>query len=239
MDPDAPRPGYTGLLNIGGYVRAEDAAVAPTPESTTRMLFGKRAFFGYQTALSGEAHWFANFARTELSRKQITALGDDVWKEYVLELFADDHPDVTALLGATDPARFRPLGVYDLASLPNWSRCRVALPGDAAHAVSSFSGQGVSLAAEDAFVLAACLRDLPTPEDAFAAYEQRRRDRVERTAAEGRRRGNQKAGSANQAALFPRDLMLPVVFRMIGRFGSHSWINDYRVDFEQPVTAPK
>ncbi|GAA1464392.1 FAD-dependent monooxygenase [Nocardiopsis exhalans] len=236
--PDAPRPDYTGLLNIGGYVRAEDATVAPTRGSTARMVFGKRAFFGYQTAPSGEVYWFANFAHTELPREQITALGDDAWKEYVLELFADDHPDVTALLKATAPARFRPLGVYDLASLPNWSRGRLALLGDAAHAVSSSSGQGASLSVEDALVLAACLRDLPTPEEAFTAYEQRRRDRVERIAAEGRRRGDQKAAPASPAALFLRDLMLRVVFRMVARFGSHSWINDYRVDFDEPVTAP-
>lgn len=239
MDPDAPRPDYTGLLNIGGHVRAEDATAAPTPRSTTRMVFGSRAFFGYQTAPSGEVYWFANFGHDELTREQITARGDRAWKKYVLELFTDDHPDVTALLKATDTARFRPLGVYDLASLPNWSRGRVALLGDAAHAVSSSSGQGASLAAEDALVLAACLRDLPTPEKAFTAYELRRRDRVERIAAEGRRRGNQKTGSTNPVALFLRDLMLRVVFRMIARFASHAWINDHRVDFDQRVTAPK
>ncbi|WP_017587091.1 FAD-dependent monooxygenase [Nocardiopsis ganjiahuensis] len=236
MDPEAPDPQYTGLLGIGGYTRVE--GVAPTPEASTRMVFGRRAFFGYQTAPSGEVFWFANLGHSELTREEIAARGDDAWKEHVLDLFADDHPDVTRILAAAEAERFRPLGTYDLASLPRWSRGRVALLGDAAHAVSNSSGQGASLASEDALVLAACLRDLPTPEEAFTAYERRRRERVERIAAEGRRRGNQKTGSAHPAALLMRDLTLRVVFAMIARFGSHAWINDYRVDFDQRVPAP-
>lgn len=53
--------------------------------------------------------------------------------------------------------------------------------GDAAHAPSPTSGQGASLSIEDAVELARALRDLPTIEGAFAAYEALRRPRVERT----------------------------------------------------------
>ena len=180
--------------------------------------------------------WITNRGSTTVAAR--AARGDEAWKEHVLGLFAGDLPDVSTILEATGPERFRPIGTYDLASLPRWSRGRVALLGDAAHAVSNSSGQGASLAAEDALVLASCLRDLPTAEEAFAAYEQHRRDRVERVAAEGRRRGNQKLGSSNPAALLMRDLTLRVVFAVIARFGSQAWMNDYRVDFERRVTAP-
>jgi 2-polyprenyl-6-methoxyphenol hydroxylase-like FAD-dependent oxidoreductase len=236
MDPGAPRPDYTGLLGLGGYARTE--GIAPTPEATTRMVFGKRAFFGYQTAPSGEVYWFVNLAHPELSRAEIAARGDEAWKEHVLELFADDLPDITTILRATGPERFRPMGTYDMASLPRWSRGRAALMGDAAHAVSTSSGQGASLAVEDALVLAICLRDLPTVEEAFAAYERRRRDRVERVVAEGRRRGNQKVGSAHPVALFTRDLTLRVVFALTARFGSQAWMNEHRIDFEERATVP-
>jgi len=40
----------------------------------------------------------------------------------------------------------------------------MAIIGDAAHAPSPTSGQGASLACEDAVILAKCLRDLPTPQ---------------------------------------------------------------------------
>ena len=44
---------------------------------------------------------------------------------------------------------------------------------------SPSAGQGASLALEDAIVLARCLRDPPTPEDAFAAYQRIRQPRAE------------------------------------------------------------
>ena len=234
MDPHAPRPDYTGLLNIGGY--AHSPGVEPTPEATSRMVFGRRAFFGYQTASSGKVFWFANLGHPEPTAQEIAARTDAEWKTHVLELFADDPADLTTIMRATEPAHFRPLGIYDLASLPHWSRGRVALMGDAAHAVSSSSGQGASLALEDALVLAVCLRDAPDPVEAFTTYERRRRDRVERIAAEGRRRGGRKAGPSHPAALWLRDTFLRVVFALSARFGGHTWLYDYRVDFEPVVT---
>ncbi|MEU6595247.1 monooxygenase, partial [Streptomyces sp. NPDC046881] len=41
------------------------------------------------------------------------------------------------------------------------------------------TGQGASMALEDAVVLAKALRDLPGPEAAFTAYERHRRPRAE------------------------------------------------------------
>jgi len=64
--------------------------------------------------------------------------------------------------------------------------------GDAAHAPSPTSGQGASMAAEDAVVLAKCLRDLPDIPRALAAYERLRRARVERIVAQGARTGRSK-----------------------------------------------
>ena len=83
--------------------------------------------------------------------------------------------------------------MYDIASLPRWHRGPVCLIGDAAHAVGPHVGQGASLALEDAFVLAQCLRYLPDPTSAFATFEGLRRERVERIFKQSRRTGEQKA----------------------------------------------
>ncbi len=83
---------------------------------------------------------------------------------------------------------------------PAWVRGRVVLLGDAAHALTPNMGQGAGMAMEDAAVLAAELaavadgrRSLPA---ALAAYESRRRPRVElvmrlsrRVGEEGQRTG--------------------------------------------------
>jgi 2-polyprenyl-6-methoxyphenol hydroxylase-like FAD-dependent oxidoreductase len=60
--------------------------------------------------------------------------------------------------------------------MPQWSKGRVVLAGDAAHCASPFTGQGTSLALVGALVLAHELYRQPVSlSDAFAAYEQRMR----------------------------------------------------------------
>jgi FAD-dependent urate hydroxylase len=61
------------------------------------------------------------------------------------------------------------------------------------HVTSPNSGQGASMAVEDALVLAKCLRDIPDTEGAFAAYERLRRECVEKVVAYSRRIGQSKA----------------------------------------------
>lgn len=63
---------------------------------------------------------------------------------------------------------------FDIVSqihLPTWSRGRVALAGDAAHATSFLSGQGSSVSLVGAYVLAGELATRADHRDAFAAYE--------------------------------------------------------------------
>src|SRR5690349_17834616 len=97
---------------------------------------------------------------------------------------------------------------FDLPHVPRWYRGRMVVLGDAAHAPSPTSGQGVSMAMEDGVVLAQCLRDLPSIAEAFAAYEQRRRTRVERIVAVGARGSSAKVPGAVGRLL--RDLTVPM-----------------------------
>lgn len=240
LSPDAPRPTYTGLLGIGGYIPAVD--IAPTPPETVRMVFGTRAFFGYQTTPDGCTFWFANLGHSERSREEIAAERDETWRAYALKLFDGDLPELTRIIEAADAGQFRPLGTYDLLSVPRWHRGRAGLLGDAAHAVSPSSGQGACLAVEDALELARQLRDHDQVPEALAAYEHARRDRVERIAAEGRRRGAKKAGSSHPIALAMRDASMRTAFAMIRRFGSQKWIIDHRItltDTHQDTSWPR
>ncbi|MFD3684018.1 FAD-dependent oxidoreductase [Nocardiopsis sp. NPDC058631] len=232
MDPAAPEPAYTGLLNLGG--RLPPGALPATPEGTTRMVFGRRAFLGYQTGAEGTL-WFVNLPHPEPTAAD-TAPAQG-WKEHVKGLFTDEQPHIAAALDQAEESAFTPLGVYDIASLAHWTRGRVALLGDAAHAMSSSSGQGASQALEDALVLAMCLRDVPDPAAALRTYERLRRDRVERVVAEGRRRGASKLAT-NRVQVLLRDLFLPVVFRVISRFDQHAWVFEHRIDFTDTVRIP-
>jgi 2-polyprenyl-6-methoxyphenol hydroxylase-like FAD-dependent oxidoreductase len=105
--------------------------------------------------------------------------------------------------------------------------------GDAAHATAPSSGQGASMAIEDAVVLSRCLRDLPDTRQAFAAYERLRRARVERIVAHGARTSNSKA--AGPVARRLRDLMMPLILKRVARGESLAWMHDYHIAWDEKV----
>jgi 2-polyprenyl-6-methoxyphenol hydroxylase-like FAD-dependent oxidoreductase len=107
--------------------------------------------------------------------------------------------------------------------------------GDAAHAPSPSSGQGASLAIEDAVTLAKCLRDAPEVQGAFTLFEQLRRRRVERVVAQGVRSSSSKAAGPVGRVL--RDLMLPFVFRHVVTAKSLAWMFEHHIDWDHPVAT--
>jgi 2-polyprenyl-6-methoxyphenol hydroxylase-like FAD-dependent oxidoreductase len=71
-------------------------------------------------------------------------------------------------------------GIHDLPPLPSYVAGRVALLGDAAHAMSPDRGQGAGQSLEDATVLAAALAEADVP-TALARYDAERRLRTQAT----------------------------------------------------------
>lgn len=81
--------------------------------------------------------------------------------------------------------------VFVRRPLEHWSKERVALLGDAAHAMEPFQAQGAAQAVEDAYVLAACLADArDDPVAALARYEAIRRERAEELQASSHQAAN-------------------------------------------------
>ncbi|MBI1362337.1 MAG: monooxygenase [Alphaproteobacteria bacterium] len=71
--------------------------------------------------------------------------------------------------------------LFDRNPLPEWSRGRVTLLGDACHPMPPFQAQGAAMAIEDAFVLSRCLvADAGNPVAALRRYETIRRPRTTR-----------------------------------------------------------
>jgi FAD-dependent urate hydroxylase len=234
IDPTAPEPRYTGLGNIGGFTR--NASVNTKPGIYV-MVWGRRAFFGYTVSPSGEIWWFANPpSARELTRAELAAATTEQWKRWLIDLFADDASPAVEIIEATT-GELPATNQYDVPSVPTWHRGPMVIVGDAAHATSPASGQGASMAIEDAVVLAKCLRDLPDIRQAFAAYERLRRERVERVVAQGARSSSGKA--AGPIARVLRDLMLPVILKLVASSGEKSlaWMYDYHIDWDEKVAA--
>ncbi len=233
IDPTAPEPRYTGLGNIGGFSR--NASVDTKP-GTYVMVWGKRVFFGYTVSPSGEIWWFANPPSAKEPTRAELAATTGHWKRRLIGLFADDATPAVEIIKATT-GELSGTNQYDMPSVPTWNKGPMVIVGDAAHATSPASGQGASMAIEDAVVLAKCLRDLPDIRQAFAAYEQLRRERVERVVAHGARSSSGKA--AGPIARVLRDLMLPVFLKRAASSGENSlaWMYGHHIDWDEKVAA--
>jgi FAD-dependent urate hydroxylase len=224
LNPGGPAPAYLGLLNAGGFTDGPVDAELDRRPGIMHMTFGRRAFFGWSLAPDGSVWWFANPPRREpLTGGEFSPAS---WRAHLLELFAGDATPAAAIIRAT-PEALGPWNTDDLPRVPRWHGGRVVLLGDAAHAVSPSSGQGASMAIEDAVTLGRCLATAEPP-DALAGYEQRRRRRVEKVVAYGRRGNSGKIAGPIGAAL--RDAMLPVVMKLVYRNGDPaSWILNHQV----------
>ncbi|GAA1400914.1 FAD-dependent oxidoreductase [Catellatospora coxensis] len=233
IDPGAPKPRYTGLLGFGCL---STGTGLPSTGDAMHMMFGKRAFFGYQVYADGSCGWFANLPHPEpMSWSEANRTSPQEWLRVLTAAFADDRLPVLDILRTADLSQFVAVGgMEDIPRVPNWHRGRMVLIGDAAHATSPSSGQGASLAAESAVQLARCLRDLPA-EQAFGAYERLRRERVERIIAAAARTNSNKA--AGPVARVLRDALLPTAMKLLAKPEKMAWQFIHPIDWQAPVTV--
>jgi len=109
-----------------------------------------------------------------------TAFAGEKEKEELLRRFRDWHPPIPQILELTDPAKVIRHDLHALDTpLPAFHRGRVALLGDAAHAMTPNLGQGGCQAIEDAVVLAH-LVDGPDDLPAYSAARLPRTTRIAR-----------------------------------------------------------
>ncbi|WP_131785276.1 FAD-dependent oxidoreductase [Protofrankia symbiont of Coriaria ruscifolia] len=233
LNPSGPRARYVPALNVGGYADLVPPGDRP---GVLTMAFGRRAFSGRIVTPAGQTWWFANPPRRdEPADGELGRIGDAEWRDSLRRLYEVDQSPIVDLIDAT-PGPLTGWTTYDLPAVPVWHDDRTVLIGDAAHATSPSSGQGASMAIEDAVVLGQCLRDLPAPR-AFARFEALRRPRVERVVAEGRK--SSRLRSVGPVGRLARSLVLPLVLKHAAGTGAESlaWMHQHHIDWDAPVTA--
>ena len=92
-------------------------------------------------------------------------------RETMMDIFCDWHFPVPQLLEATKEIDIIWNDIIDIHPLSQWTKGRLALLGDAAHAMTPNMGQGACQAIEDAMVLANCLEKYGLSEEALQHYE--------------------------------------------------------------------
>ncbi|TQF01566.1 FAD-binding protein [Kitasatospora acidiphila] len=198
-DPHAAGPSYAGQRVFYGYSTAAPPPSA-VPERIT-MVRGSAAAFGYLVSPSSETFWFARVAGPPVTAEEAAELTPGQWRDWLLPLLRPDRTETADIVAGTGDELMVTNALHLTPGL-RWHTGRAVLLGDAAHAASPATGQGASMALEDAVVLAKALRDAPTRAAALARYELHRRPRTERNMAVS---AQLTASRTPAAAAAPRD----------------------------------
>ncbi|MEV8564936.1 FAD-dependent monooxygenase [Streptomyces sp. NPDC051322] len=176
--PDHPGPAYSGSTVLRAITsRPID------PGTDFELTWGPGAEFGHIAFADGRAEWHAVLNSPAGVRHR------DPLAE-VHRRFHGWHAPIPALLEATAPDAVLHHDVNELVTpLPSYTVGRVALLGDAAHAMTPNLGQGACQALEDAVTLAAALNAEPTVESALTRYDTERRPRSQAVARAARQAG--------------------------------------------------
>ncbi|WP_204046488.1 FAD-dependent monooxygenase, partial [Acrocarpospora phusangensis] len=175
--PSHPGLRRTGRMDLRGMLpRPPGLAVT---ELLASIMIDRRsgAMFGLFPVGENDLYWFTDSAlHTEPP-------APDEARRQMLSLMSDWHPAVPALIEATPPADIYVDPIACLAEpLPTFATGRIALLGDAAHAMTPDLGQGASQAFEDAAALTRHLTDAEPADvtDRLLRYNAERRPRTTR-----------------------------------------------------------
>jgi 2-polyprenyl-6-methoxyphenol hydroxylase-like FAD-dependent oxidoreductase len=176
----AARLRYSGQTSWRGIA---DFAL-PAGTVTSREIWDAGRRFGYAPVAPGEIYWFATLdAPAGEADPPLGAVAR------LAQRFAAFPDPVGALIAATDAERVVRTDMHDVEPFRGWSRGRVVLLGDAAHATTPNLGQGAAQAIEDAWVLADRVAALGTGDAALRAYEAVREPRARHVTLRSRQLG--------------------------------------------------
>ncbi|MFG2827306.1 FAD-dependent oxidoreductase [Streptomyces sp. NPDC048434] len=168
-------PVYAGQSVFYGYTRS-----TPVAEDTGHitMVRGSSAAFGYAVSPDAETYWFARVAGQAIPADEIAHPAPARWREQLVELLRKDPTPAAGIVAASTDGIMATNATEIPLGTP-WRSGRTLIIGDAAHAASPATGQGASMALEDAVILAKSLRDTHDLDSALSLYEACRRPRVE------------------------------------------------------------
>ncbi|MGW3012893.1 FAD-dependent oxidoreductase [Streptomyces sp. NPDC001219] len=168
-------PVYAGQSVFYGYTRSTPAA---DETGHITMVRGSAVAFGYAVSPDGETYWFARVAGPAVPAEELARPTPARWREHLVELLGKDATPAAGIVAASTDGIMATNATEIPLGTP-WRSGRTLIIGDAAHAASPATGQGASMALEDAVILAKSLRDAPDTDSALALYEACRRPRVE------------------------------------------------------------
>ncbi|MGX5207198.1 FAD-dependent monooxygenase [Streptomyces violaceus] len=214
-------PDHPGPVHSGSTVLRAITKHAVDLRTDFELTWGRGAEFGHIAFLDGKAEWHA-----VLSLPAGTRFADPLTE--LRRRFHTWHDPIPALLDASRPEAVLHHDVNELRTpLPSYAVGRIALLGDAAHAMTPNLGQGACQALEDAVTLAAALSAESTVETALARYDAERRPRSQAVAGAARQAGRMGQQLSHPLAVTLRNTAMRLTpsraaTRMILRH--HAWV---------------
>ncbi len=178
------RPRTSGCVAWRGLVPVALARSLGLERNSMAWMGPDRSVVMYYVSGGERFNWVGIGPFNENARESWSARGSN---EAALAEYAGWQPVVRELIAATDSLFMTSL--FDREPLERWVAGRMALMGDAAHAMMPFHAQGAGQSIEDAWVLARCLQEAETPAAAPAAlqrYQDLRLARANRVQAQSR-----------------------------------------------------
>ncbi|WP_188197384.1 FAD-dependent monooxygenase [Nonomuraea sp. SYSU D8015] len=208
--PDTP-PRFLG--------RTAWLGIAPVPGVPGSITLGPGGYFLIHPIARDRAYW------VYVTTADQPGIRYEEEKTEAARRVATWHEPIPALIEATPDEAVIHIDICDLDPLPTYVRGRVALLGDAAHAMSPDRGQGAGQSLEDAVVLAAALAGEPAIEAALRRYDAERRPRTQATARGARKDGARTTSTAAYRALVTMIRLMPAPLwrKGIAADGNATW----------------
>src|SRR5215207_2487259 len=232
----AHSPRFTGCMCWRGLVPAERVPRGLVEPSSLNWM-GPRGHVVHYYVRRGEMVNFVAIHETGEWTEESWILEAD--RGELMATYAEWHPNLLRLFECSD--RYFKWGLFDREPLPHWTKGRVTLLGDSAHAMLPFLAQGAAMGIEDGVVLAEWVARLPDDLDAaLRRYETMRVPRSSRAVLGSRERGKLNH-LPSPWARFRRDVEYAARRLLYPDGTAHrvAWLYGYDVMAEEHYRAPQ
>jgi len=174
FNPEPPRP--SGYIAWRGMVSTERAAHLGIDKQSVAVMGPRLSIVFYYVSGGAKINWVAIGASDE---KIYESWSQTASKDEVRKSFEGWYDHAKGLVDLTD--ELFATALHDREPLRGWVSGRIAVMGDAAHAMLPYHAQGAVQSIEDAWVLARCIQmGQDDPGAALLKYETLRKDRAQR-----------------------------------------------------------
>ncbi len=206
----APQPPeYSGVRAYRGLIGREK--LTPWRDEAHQVWMGDGKHFMVYPVCSGRLLSYVGFVPTGSETVESWSAPGD--RDELAVSFQGWDPRVTGLLEKVETCFW--WGLYDRRPLASWTNGRLALLGDAAHAMLPHLGQGANQAIEDGVALAVLLEgcDATDVPGILPRYERVRRGRTDVVQAEARQNGLRYDSKYESLAQRDREIASSAAFR--------------------------